>query len=608
MQRPKPRLAFSAKHADECIRGWDRNRQVSCLTQSRKVAKNAKNAKNAKGKTSYGGYVHRREEGSSATQPGLLRVFCVNSCEIDLPSRFAPDFQMHSIGASAVITIAGMFVGKRTRAVVVFVLALVVLIAAIAGVLLYNSSRAPSGVQTFAVTIYPTATSPSPTPALMEATPSPTEVLASVSASPTAAPRAAQYAVQLKDTLWDIALRFGFENLDALLAANPGLNPDAIVEGQVLNIPGVDYVPPPQPATALAKPASSGAAAAAAAQPQVRRDAGGLRLRREPVVTDNVLTKLSPLTALQIVGRTSDGFWLQVVTANGTSGWVMSQYVDMPAANNAAAVGLEALPIVATAGPAAEAAQFEHPPYLSDLSPRVAEVFRAGQARGNRANVFALIGDSNTENPKFFRQFDTGPYDLGARYSYLQDTVTYFAGSFNRVSPAARGGFNTGKLLDPGQADSAQCASGETPVACELRLQRPSVALVLIGTGDQHSWQGFEERFRRVVQMTIDAGVVPVLITKGDDLEHRDNSAPSGFINGVIRRVAAEYQVPLLNLSQVLDSLPARGFIEDGFHYNFPADGRSADFTPDKLVYGFNQRNLTALQALDALRRTIISP
>ena len=37
--------------------------------------------------------------------------------------------------------------------------------------------------------------------------------------APTATPRAVQYTVQLRDTLWDIALRFGLPNLDALLAA-----------------------------------------------------------------------------------------------------------------------------------------------------------------------------------------------------------------------------------------------------------------------------------------------------------------------------------------------------------------------------------------------------
>jgi LysM repeat protein len=500
-----------------------------------------------------------------------------------------------------------MLSGKRTRgrAIVVAVLAAIAVLAAVAGILLFNSGTlAPRNTGSFVVTIFPTPTAPTNTPAAPTATES-ISAAATETPAPTASPRVTQHTVQLNETLWDIALRYGFQTLDAIVAANPGLNPDLIKEGQVLVIPGVDFVPPPQPTRASAAAAES----PQTTQAQVKRDAGGLRLRREPQVADNVLTKLSPLTPLSIIGRTSDDFWLQVTTPNGTTGWVMAQYVDLPTAA-ASAPALEQLPIAATAAPAAaaSASQFEHPPYLSDLSPRVAEVFRAGQARGNRANVFALIGDSNTENPKFLRAYDIGGYDLGARYAYLQDTIRFFAGSFNRTSPAARGGFSTGKLLDPGLTDSSICSPGETPVDCELRIQRPSVALVLIGTGDQHSWQDFEARFRRIVQMTIDAGVVPVLITKGDDLEHRDNSAPSGYINSVIRRVALEYQMPLLNFSQVVDTLPARGFIEDGFHYNWPADGRSADLTTDKLSYGFNQRNLTALQALDVLRRSVIAP
>ena len=48
-----------------------------------------------------------------------------------------------------------------------------------------------------------------------------------------------------------------------------------------------------------------------------------------------------------------------------------------------------------------------------------------------------------------------------------------------------------------------------------------------------------------------------------------------------------------------------RGCVSDGFHYNSPPDGRTADFTGDHLNYGFNMRNLTALEALDALRREV---
>jgi LysM repeat protein len=465
--------------------------------------------------------------------------------------------------------------------------------------LTFNRQGPARGLPSAQVTIY----APSPAPATPQpdnaaATPGPA---APEAPQPTPAPtaRAAQYVIQQNDTLWDIALRFGFASPDAIVAANPGLNPDLLAVGRVLIIPGVDFVPPSQPA---AQQLVANASAVQQALVRVKADAGGLRLRREPAVAENILTKLSPLTQLSVVGRSADNVWLQVVTPSSTGGWVQAQYVETV---NAAA---QQLPVVAA--PAVDAARstapsaVELPPYLSDFSPRVYEVYRFGQTRGNRPNVFALIGDSNTENPKFFRPFDWGAYNLGG-YSYLQDTVTYFKGSFDRTSPAARGGFSTAKALDPGHADPNQCG-GESPVVCELRMQRPSVALILIGTGDQHSWQSFEGRYRQIIDTCLQYGVVPILITKGDDLEYRDNSAPSGYINATIRRLAAEYQMPLLNLTQVLDTLPARGFIDDGFHYNWPPDERPADLTPDKLIYGFNQRNLTALQALDAFRRRVI--
>ncbi len=45
-----------------------------------------------------------------------------------------------------------------------------------------------------------------------------------------------QYTVKEGDTMFDIALKFGI-TLEALTAANPGVNPERIFPGQVLNVP-----------------------------------------------------------------------------------------------------------------------------------------------------------------------------------------------------------------------------------------------------------------------------------------------------------------------------------------------------------------------------------
>jgi LysM repeat protein len=45
-----------------------------------------------------------------------------------------------------------------------------------------------------------------------------------------------QYTVKQGDTMFDISLKFGI-TLEALSAANPGVDPARIFPGQVLNIP-----------------------------------------------------------------------------------------------------------------------------------------------------------------------------------------------------------------------------------------------------------------------------------------------------------------------------------------------------------------------------------
>ena len=245
--------------------------------------------------------------------------------------------------------------------------------------------------------------------------------------------------------------------------------------------------------------------------------------------------------------------------------------------------------------------------YIFPATAHASQIFLQGKNLGNRANVFALVGDSNTDNPNFFAPFDTGNYTLGP-YAYLQDTINYFRGSFGQHSPAAVGSFSTARALDPAYADPARCLPGETPLACEYRLQRPSVVLILIGTGDHLDWANFEGRYRRILDFTLAQGIVPVLMTIADDLDSQEQGAPYQFTNNVIRRVSADYDVPLLDLRRVVDLLPNHGCGPDGFHYNTPPDGRSADFTGDHLLYGYPVRNLTALFALDELRRSVLQP
>ncbi len=116
------------------------------------------------------------------------------------------------------------------------------------------------------------------------------------------------------DTLWGIAVQYGL-SLDALVAANPGINPDRIRPGDTISIP------------AGGRPPSAAPKATAAPDARVSPTGGNLRLRQTPSTSGRVLARLAANTPLTIVARSINNTWLQVKTPDGMQGWVMAQYV-----------------------------------------------------------------------------------------------------------------------------------------------------------------------------------------------------------------------------------------------------------------------------------------
>jgi hypothetical protein len=280
------------------------------------------------------------------------------------------------------------------------------------------------------------------------------------------------------------------------------------------------------------------------------------------------------------------------------------------------------------------------PAYIQNITTHCLQIVQLGRSRGNDDHLFAKDGDSNTDNACSLKPYASGGYNLGS-YGSLQDTITYFQNSFGVDSVAAVGGFNTARALDPlcvstpsnpnpstclsydnfqlipRGCGSPCCNDGEHPINCEYRKRNPSLALIMLGTGDQHMWQDIEGRFRSIIQETLDRGTIPVLVTKGDKLESTDNSAPEGFINGVIRRLSGEFSIPLLDLDQALNTIPSlinRGFSSDNFHYGCPPDNtlnscysnNGCGNLTSPIQYGQNARNLFLLQMLDAMRRLVL--
>jgi hypothetical protein len=146
-------------------------------------------------------------------------------------------------------------------------------------------------------------------------------------------------------------------------------------------------------------------------------------------------------------------------------------------------------------------------------------------------------------------------------------------------------------------SDPAQCKGGETPLECEFRLWNPSIVVISMETWTANRpTQAYEGYLRQIVDFVISRNVVPILATKADNLEG-DHS-----INAMVARVAYEYDIPLWNFWAAANPLPNHGLLEDGFHLT---NGPSIMTIPENMKMGWNVRNLTALQAIDLVWKTV---
>jgi hypothetical protein len=100
-----------------------------------------------------------------------------------------------------------------------------------------------------------------------------------------------------------------------------------------------------------------------------------------------------------------------------------------------------------------------------------------------------------------------------------------------------------------------------------------------------------------MIEHCIAEGVIPVLGTKPDRFE-----GPDGRNNDIIRRLTAEYRVPLWDFDHVAGTLPERGLSDDNVHLTIY---RSNDYNdPETFNRGYPVNDLTALLVLDAIRQT----
>lgn len=239
-------------------------------------------------------------------------------------------------------------------------------------------------------------------------------------------------------------------------------------------------------------------------------------------------------------------------------------------------------------------------------------LFSVGQAYGNYANVFSKVGDSITVSYHFLKPFGWGLYNLG-EYDELQPVIDFYGyrrvgdgNSFSVDSAAAGVGWASWGVLDPEFADEEICLMGENPLECEYRIRQPSVALIMYGTNESGylSPQDYRYFLERIMRLSFDWGVIPVFST----LPNRPAVGETIIAyNNEVRALTSEYHLPLWDYAAAVNGLPNFGLTYDDVHPSAPDESAfDGVLTPEYLQYGYNVRNLTALQMLDSIWRVVV--
>ncbi len=410
------------------------------------------------------------------------------------------------------------------------------------------------------------------------------------------------------------------ENLGILPSLTPTLTQTPLPTAPPTATPLILPTRTPLPSLTPSIAAPTSPPATATPRAAVCPSCGGLRLRDRPGTGGDIITMLESNTPLNVIGRTSDNNWVQVITPDGTIGWVSAEYVIFNVDVNLFNVSGAVVNVSPTPAPTAVAQVPQHlgaadvAGIVTGITARSRQILLDGLAKGNLPNVFTRVGDSITVAGQFLTQIGNGNYNLG-EYSRYAPVIQYFSGPNGRGynpfdSPllAAGNGWSTLDVLDPGHADAALCRPGETPLRCEYRLVRPAVALIMLGTNDAGgvATETYAANMRRIVEISIEMGVIPVLSTLPPKPVDVFNAARVDEFNRVIVGVARAYDIPLWNYWQALQSLPNRGISDDGVHPSTPPDNLNCHFDAEHLNYGFPVRNLTALQVLDQLWRQVL--
>ncbi len=315
----------------------------------------------------------------------------------------------------------------------------------------------------------------------------------------------------------------------------------------------------------------------------------------QPSVTPLSFTATPPPPNTAAPTETSSPGIIAQVTATATLAAISPTATQTTPAIPASSTPEPTLTASITPRPTLGPDEWQQLPVIPVVSDRVAQIYQQGIQLGNNPNAFSKIGDCGSTPAWFLGDFDRGPefYNLG-EYTHLEAVIENFGGSYGRTSLAARSGFNAASLFVSLWSDRNYCGANESPLACEYRTHLPIAAFIMLGTNDVWHPDEFEPQMRKIIEFSIESGVVPILSTKADNIEG------DGSINDIIARLALEYDLPIWNFWLAVQPLPDHGMQEDQAHLTW---GRNFFNDPVAMSKAWPVRNLTALQVLDAVWR-----
>lgn len=186
------------------------------------------------------------------------------------------------------------------------------------------------------------------------------------------------------------------------------------------------------------------------------------------------------------------------------------------------------------------------------------DIYRYGVSKmGRRPNYFSKIGDCQSYPNVFMGEYDyvSGSYELSDDDLYLEDAINYFQESFGALSFAVANGLSAASLLTTIWSDPSYCESGESALLCELRINKPSIVFVNLGT----NWVStadvslYEDYLDEIVYTIIQYGTLPILSSKADNVEGNNQ------INEITAAIAKKYGVPFFNFWAAAQSLENHG-------------------------------------------------